>query len=118
MKSNAIRESLSVAWREIRSRAQNTPAQSFRHSLALRLHMQRLLGPLTLEQVSSLVENARLRNFRAGDTVLESFEAARYHLLVLQGEVEVEHWRRGDSGRGQRHSRLRPLELLGGFSLL
>jgi rhodanese-related sulfurtransferase len=118
MRSNAIRESLSVAWREIRSRAQNTPAQSFRRSLALRLHMQRLLGPLTLEQVSSLVENARLRNFRAGDTVLESFEAARYHLLVLQGEVEVEHWQRGNSGRRQRHSRLRPLELLGGFSLL
>jgi rhodanese-related sulfurtransferase len=118
MKSNAIRESLSVVWQELRNRAHSTPAQSFRRSIALRLHMHRLLGPLTLEQVSSLVENARLRHFRAGDTVLESLEAARYHLLVLQGEVEVVRWQCGESGQTQRHAMLRPLELLGGFSLL
>lgn len=118
MSRNAIRSSLALAWHEIRKRAHHTPTEGFRRGLALRLHMLRQLGGLTLQQVNLLVDRASVRNFQADETVLDSMDAARYHLLVLQGEVEVQLRQTGSGGRARRNIRLRPLDVMGGFALL
>ena len=93
-------------------------AESFRHRLALRLHMTRQLGGLSLEQVSYLVGQAQLRECKPGEKVLDSVDAARYHLLVLQGEVEVQRRQPGNGHVMDRHVRLRPVDVMGGFALL
>ena len=118
MTSDGIAESMTGALRGSRQHAHLATADTFRHRLALRLHMTRQLGPLTLDQVSYLVERAGIRDCRAGETVLDSRDAARYHLLVLQGEVEVRRRRRGNSDAMSRYVALRPIDVMGGFALL
>lgn len=118
MSNDTTAWSLTAALRSRGKRNLAVTAESSRYRLALRIHMARQLGGLTLAQVGYLVEQARIRECRAGETVLDTLDAARYHLVVLQGEVEVQR-RVPDSGHPVRkHARLRPVNVMGGFALL
>lgn len=92
--------------------------KSFRCSLALRLHMLRLLGPLSLDQVIYLTERARIRDYRPAEVILEGAAASRYHLLVLQGDVEVQRRFAGRNGAYSHYCALQPTEEMGGFAFL
>lgn len=118
MKADTISRPLTRALHGIRRHASSTAADSFRHRLALRLHVARLLGPLSLDQVRYLVDRAQLHDYRAGEAVLDSTDAGRYQLLVLQGEVRVQRREPGNGGATDRHVTLRPMAVMGGFALL
>ena len=118
MKADTISRPLSRALHGIRKHASNTTADSFRHRLALRLHVARLLGPLSLDQVRYLVDRAQLHDYRAGEAVLDSTDAGRYQLLVLQGEVRVQRREPGNGDATDRPVTLQPMDVMGGFALL
>lgn len=118
MKAENISRPLTRALHGIRKHASSTAADSFRHRLALRLHVARLLGPLSLDQVRYLVDRAQLHDYRAGESVLDSTDAGRYQLLVLQGEVRVRRREPGNGCATDRPVTLRPMDVMGGFALL
>lgn len=118
MIAGTLSRPLTRALQSIRKQDGSSAADSFRKHLALRLHMARLLGPLTLDQVRYLVARAQLHDCRAGETVLDRKDAARYHLLLLQGEVKVQRRASGNRNATRRHVTLKPMDAMGGFALL
>lgn len=97
----------------------NRHSSAFLKSLALRLHMARLLGPLTLDQLTYLVENGSLKDCKAGETVIDAGTVSHCHLIVLEGEVEVRRSEGADNNDSQLScSRLRPVDTIGGFAFM
>jgi hypothetical protein len=67
-------------------------------SMALHLRMMRLLGPLSLHCLEVLLARAQLRYFKGGARFPVSRRGRRFHLLLLEGRVRVDH---GTTGTGQ-----------------
>lgn len=97
----------------------NRHSSQFLKSLALRLHMMRLLGPLTLDQLTFLVKNGKVIDCMAGDCVIDTDAVKRYHLVVLEGEVEIQRsvYSTSDNS-GQFCSRLVPADVIGRFAFM
>jgi CRP-like cAMP-binding protein len=117
MKSGNLTRPLTRALQGIRKQNGRPATDAFREHLALRMHLARLLGSLSLDQVRYLVERAKVLAFRAGETVLDDREAARNHLLLLRGTVRIQQ---GEAGKGTAggHTLLQPMDVMGGFAFL
>ena len=59
-------------------------------SMALHLRMLRLLGPLSLHCLETLLERGLVRHYRRGATIPVNDNGRRHHLLVLEGSITVE----------------------------
>jgi len=59
-------------------------------ALAKKILTTRLFGPLNLEQLTSLLERAPLHTAPAGDIIIKAGKPPENHLLLLEGEVEVQ----------------------------
>jgi len=67
-------------------------------ALAKRLRTTRLLGPLTLEQICSLIDQSSVQTAAAGSIIVKSDTCLANHLILLDGEVEVQRtWSVPDS---------------------
>lgn len=59
-------------------------------ALAKKILTTRLFGPLNLEQLTSLLERTPLQTAPAGDIIIKAGKPPENHLLLLEGEVEVQ----------------------------
>jgi len=88
-------------------------------ALAQRLRATRLLSPLSVEQLTSLLERSEFMTAQPGEVIIDENESMESHLLLIDGELEVRRsWSLGD-GREKNHNWiLKPAAIDGGFAYL
>jgi len=59
-------------------------------ALAKRIRTTRLLGPLSLEQLTSFLEQSPIITAPEGDIIIKESKVSDNHLLLLEGELEVQ----------------------------
>lgn len=74
-------------------------------TLAKRLRSTRVLGPLSIEQIIRLLEGCRVSTAAAGDIVVGQEQPLEDHLLLLDGELEMQRlWRYPETGQEKSHT--------------
>lgn len=67
-------------------------------TLAKRMRTTRLLGPLSLQQITTLLEESPVRTAPAGDIIIKENTSMDNHLILLEGAVEAQRtWSVEDS---------------------
>jgi SulP family sulfate permease len=87
--------------------------------LAKRLRSTRLLGPLTVNQITTLLESGGINYAQPGEIIVREDETMHDHIILVSGELEAQRTWKTDSGNEQSHTwKLRPADMKGGFSFL
>lgn len=73
-------------------------------SIAKRIHTTRLFGPLSVEQLTHLLESSDVKTAKAGEQVIRMGESSNAHLILIQGEMRAtKKWQDADK-RPQEYS--------------
>ncbi len=88
-------------------------------ALAQRLRATRLLGPLSVEQLESLLEEKGVSIASAGDLIIKEEHEMSDHLILIEGKLEAQRtWSVAD-GHDKSHTwLLEPAATEGGFAFL
>jgi len=72
------------------SRPLPAPKEYDMQDIARRLHATPLLGPISLDRLRALLESQSVLNAEAGDILVNSGDALNDHIVLLDGELEVQ----------------------------
>lgn len=88
-------------------------------ALAKRLRSTRLLGPLSTEQITHLLENQEILTAGTGDIIVKDDEDLKNHLLLLEGQLEAQRtWSVPGENDKSYTWELKPADIDGGFAFL
>ena len=89
------------------------------NALAKRLRTTRLLGPLTTEQISHLLDNQKILTASSGDIIIKEDQDLNNHLVLLEGELEAQRTWSTPNGNDKSYTwTLKPADIDGGFAFL
>jgi len=75
-------------------------------ALAKRLRTTRLLGPLSADQIATLLRKSPIRMAPAGDIIIKADHPMTDHMILLEGEIEVQRtWSVPGSEHDKSHTR-------------
>ncbi len=66
------------------------PQESTVKELAQRIHATPLLGPIPLHRLTALLESQPILNAEAGDIIVNTEQTLNDHIILLEGELEVQ----------------------------
>ena len=88
-------------------------------ALARRLRMTRLLGPLSTEQLDSLLEQSGITTAQAGEIIIREDSMMHDHIILVEGELEAQRsWSVEDSNDQSYTWTLKPAENEESFAFL
>ncbi len=88
-------------------------------ALAKRLRSTRLLGPLSKDQLLSLLEQKGVSTAQAGDIIIQETEEMHDHLILVEGELEAQRtWSVPGKNDKSYTWNLKPADVDGGFAFM
>ena len=88
-------------------------------ALAKRLRMTRLLGPLSTQQLTSLLEQSGITTAHAGEIIIRDSDVMHDHIILLEGELEAQRSWSIDGGNDQSYTwTIKPAENEENFAYL
>jgi CRP-like cAMP-binding protein len=72
--------------------------------LARRLRMTRLLGPLSTQQLTSLLEQSGINTARTGEIIIRDSDVMHDHVIVVEGELEAQRSWSVEGGNDQSYT--------------
>ncbi|MGB5178645.1 MAG: SulP family inorganic anion transporter [Gammaproteobacteria bacterium] len=73
-------------------------------ALARRLRMTRLLGPLSTQQLTSLLEQSGISTAQAGEIIIRESDVMHDHIIVVEGELEAQRSWTVEGGNDQSYT--------------
>lgn len=93
------------------SRLNSDQEEETMEALAKRLRMTRLLGPLSTQQLTSLLEQSGITTAHAGEIIIRDSEVMHDHIILLEGELEAQRsWSIEDSNDQSYTWAIKPTE--------
>jgi SulP family sulfate permease len=88
-------------------------------ALAKRLRMTRLLGPLSTQQLTSLLEQSGIATARAGEIIVREDNVMHDHIILIEGELEAQRTWSVEDGNDQSYTwTIKPAENEESFAFL